>query len=155
MISRCTEWVGLHMLHCLMQAKRGVMHCQIAIDAQCCTIKVRAEEMARGWGNVALHTMPLEAIRVSTCAQWSVHDVPHWECQMLQCGTCTTYPVPAEEAHEDEGAELILFHVYEYKVSLHQDGKEHCRLKLVQKRAMIGKSHCLFMRRRSDAAAIT
>ncbi len=127
----CTKCVGLHALHPLLQAKRGVMHCQITIDAQCCMLKVRAKEMARGWGNVALHKTPSEAIRVDTCAQWSVHNMPYWECQMLQCGTCTTYPVPVEEAREDAGAEQILFHVYKYKVSLHQDSKEHCHLKLV------------------------
>ncbi len=27
----CTKCVGLHTLHCLLQAKRGVMHCQFAI----------------------------------------------------------------------------------------------------------------------------
>jgi hypothetical protein len=109
----------------LPQAKRGVMNCQIAIDAQCRTTKVQAKKIVRDWGNVALHTMPLEAIRAGTCAQWSAHNMPHWECQTLQWGTCTTYPVPVEEACEDVGAEQILFHVYEYKVLLHQDGKEH------------------------------
>ncbi len=68
----------------------------------------------------------------------------HWESQTHQCGTCTTYPVPAEEACEDRGAEQISFHVFKYKVSLHQDGKECCHLKLVQKRATIGKFHHLF-----------
>jgi hypothetical protein len=52
--------------------------------------------------------------------------------------------VPAEEAREDEGAKQISFHVYEYKVLLRQDGKEHRQLEIVQKRAVIGKYHCLF-----------
>ena len=64
----CTECVGLHTLHCLMQAKRGVMARQIAIDVQRRTTKARAEEMARGWGEVALHPKPLDAIRAGTCA---------------------------------------------------------------------------------------
>jgi hypothetical protein len=100
--------------------------------------------MARGWGDVALHTIQLEAIRVGTCAQWSAHNVPHWECQTLQCGTCTTHPVLAEEAPEDAGAEKISFHVYECKVLLCQDGKECCHLEIVQKKVTIGKFHCLF-----------
>jgi hypothetical protein len=45
---RCTKCVGLQMLHHLPQAKHGVMHCQLAIDAQCCTTKMRAKEMTRG-----------------------------------------------------------------------------------------------------------
>jgi hypothetical protein len=45
----CTKCVGLHTLHCSLQAKRGVMHCQIAIDDQCCTTKIWAKEMAWGW----------------------------------------------------------------------------------------------------------
>ncbi len=49
-----------------------------------------------------------------------------WECQTLQCSTCTLYPVPMDEAREDAGAKQILFHVYEYKVSLRKDGTE-CR----------------------------
>ena len=59
--------------------------------------------------------------------------------------TCTSYPVPAEEAREDAGAEQILFHVYKYKVSLHKGSKERWELKLVvQKRATIGKFHRLY-----------
>jgi hypothetical protein len=50
----CTECIGLHTLHRLLQAKCGIMHPQIAIDAQCWTTKKRAEEMSRGWGCVAL-----------------------------------------------------------------------------------------------------
>jgi hypothetical protein len=52
----------------------------------------------------------------------------------MQCGNCWAYPVLAEEAREDAGAEDICFHVYEYKVSIRQDGKERQRLELVQKR---------------------
>ncbi len=62
---------------------------------------------------------------------------------MLQCSTCTTYLVPTEEAREDGGAKQILFHVYEYEVLLHKDGKEHCCPGLVQKRATAGKFHHL------------
>jgi hypothetical protein len=129
----CTECIGLHTLHCLLQAKRGIMARQIAIDAQCCTTKARAEEMARGWGEVVLHPKPSDAIRSGTCARWSANDVLHWDCQTLQCKNCREYPVPAEEAPEDAGAKNILFHVYEYKVSLRKDGKEQRQLKLVQK----------------------
>jgi hypothetical protein len=52
--------------------------------------------------------------------------------------------VPAEEAREDAGVEVILFHVYEYKVSQRKDGKERRRLELVQKRTTIGEFHRLF-----------
>jgi hypothetical protein len=68
----------------------------------------------------------------------------HWQCQTLQCVDCIDYPVPKEEAREDAAAEDISFHVYEYKVSLHKNSKEHRRLELVQKRTMIGKFHCLY-----------
>ncbi len=34
--------------------------------------------------------------------------------------------------------------MYEYKVSLRKDGKEHRQLKLVQKRTKIGEFHCLY-----------
>jgi hypothetical protein len=54
---------------------------------------------------------------------------------------CKEYPVPAEEAREDAGAEDISFHVYEYKVSQRKDGKEGRRLELVQKRTTIGEFH--------------
>ena len=47
---------------------------------------------------------------------WSTGEVLHRECQTFQYSTCTSYPVPAEEAHEDAGAEKILFHIYKYKV---------------------------------------
>ena len=112
----CTECVGLYTLHRSLQAKCGIMARQIAIDAQRCTTKARAEVMVRGWGEVALHPKPSDAIRAGTCARWSANVVPHWECQTLQCANCKEYPVPAEEAREDAGAEDILFHVYEYKV---------------------------------------
>ncbi len=49
----CTECIGLHTLHHLLQAKCGIMAHQIAVDAQRRTTKARAEEMARGWGEVA------------------------------------------------------------------------------------------------------
>jgi hypothetical protein len=140
----CTECVGLYTLHRSLQAKRGVMARQIAIDAQRRTTKARAEVMARGWGEVALHPKPSDAIRAGTCARWSVNVAPHWECQTLQCANCKEYPVPAEEAREDAGAEVISFHVYEYKVSQRKDGKERRRLELVQKRTTIGEFHRLF-----------
>jgi hypothetical protein len=131
-------------LHRSLQAKRGVMARQIAIDVQCCTTKARAEEMARGWGEVVLHPKPSDEIWAGTCARWSANNVPHWDCQTLQCANCKEYPVPAEEVREDAGAEDILFHVYEYKVLLRQDGKEQQQLELVQKRTTIGKFHRLF-----------
>ena len=140
----CTECVGLFTSHCSLQAKRGVMARQIAIDAQRCTTKARAEVMARGWGEVALHPKPSDAIRAGTCARWSANVVPHWECQTLQCANCKEYPVPVEKAREDAGAEDISFHVYEYKVSQRKDGKEQRQLKLVQKGTTIGKFHRLF-----------
>ncbi len=54
--------------------------------------------------------------------------MPHWECQTLQCGNRMLYPVPAEEAHEDAGAEQILFHVYKYNVSVCKDRKLMARV---------------------------
>jgi hypothetical protein len=63
---------------------------------------------------------------------------------MLQCSNCKDYPVPKEEAKEDEAAEDISFHVNEYKVSLCKEGKERRQLELVQKCTMIGKFHCLY-----------
>jgi hypothetical protein len=120
----CTECVGLQTMHHYLQAKRGVMHCQIAINLGHCTRKAKAEEMARGWGDVGLHPTTFDAIAAGTCARWREHAVPHWECQTMQCGNCWAYPVPAEEAREDAGAEDICFHVYEYKVSIQQGGKE-------------------------------
>jgi hypothetical protein len=116
----------------------------IAIDRQRRSTKVRAEEMAQGWGNVALDPTPSDAIRAGTCARWIDGDVPHWECQTLQCGTCTSYPVPAEEARGDAGAEQNCFHVYEYQVSLRADGKKRRRLELVQMRTTTGEFHRLF-----------
>ncbi len=50
----CTECVSLHTLHRSLQAKRGVMYRQFAIDVQYCTRKAQAAEKARGWGLVAL-----------------------------------------------------------------------------------------------------
>jgi hypothetical protein len=62
----CTLCVGLQTMHRSLQAKRGVMHRKIAIDMQCRTTKARAEEMSRGWGVVALHSTPSDAIRAGT-----------------------------------------------------------------------------------------
>ncbi len=64
----CTECIGLQMLHHSLQAKRGIMHCKTAIDRQHQSTKVCAEEMARGWDNVALYPTSSDAIRVGTCA---------------------------------------------------------------------------------------
>jgi hypothetical protein len=94
---------------------------------------VRAETMARRWGDVTLHSTPRVAIIDGSCKRWSLHAVPHWECQTLQCGACKAPPVPEEEAREDAGAEEISFHVYEYKVSIRLDGKERRQHELVQK----------------------
>ena len=79
------QCVGLHTLHRLLQAKRGVMARQIAIDAQRCTTKAHAEEMAMGWGEVVLHPKPSDAIMAGACTRWSANNVPHWDCQTLQC----------------------------------------------------------------------
>ncbi len=70
--------------------------------------------------------------------------MPHSECQMLQCAKCKVNLVPKEEAREDATTEDILFHVYEYKVSLCKYGKEQRRLELVQKCAKIGEIHCIY-----------
>jgi hypothetical protein len=112
----CTECVGLHTLHCLLLAKHGVMHRQFAVDAQHRTRAAQAAKKASGWATVAWHPKPLLAITEGTCQQWSLHAVPHWECQTLQCSNCKGYPVAKEEAQEDGAPEVISFHVYEYKV---------------------------------------
>ncbi len=140
----CTECVGLHTLHCSLLAKRGVMHHQFAVDMQHCTRAAQAAEKASGWAAVAWHPKPSVAITEGTCQQWILHAVPHWECQMLQCGNCKEYPAQKEEAREDGAAEDISFHVYEYKVILRKDGKERRRLELVQKRTTIGEFHHLY-----------
>ena len=140
----CTKCVSLYTPHCLLQAKHGVMHHQFAIDAQYCTWKAKAAEKARGWGVIASEPTPSSAIMAGTCSQWSLHAVPHWECQTLQCTNCKEYPVPTEEAWEDTATEDISFHVYEYKVSLRWDSKEQRRLELVQKLTKIGKFHHLY-----------
>ena len=137
----CTLCVGLQSMHRSLQVKRGMMHRKIAFDMQRRTTRARAEKMSRGWGDVSLDPKPSDAVRSGTCARWSNGDVPHWECQTLSCGTCSPYPVPAEEAREDEGAEMISFHVYEYFTSLRADGKERRRMELVQKRTTIGQFH--------------
>jgi hypothetical protein len=140
----CMECVGLPTLHRLLLAKCGVMHRQFAVEVQHCTRAAQATKKASRWAAVALHPKPLLAITEGTCQQQSLHAVPHWECQTLQCGDCKEYPVPKEEAQEDGAAEDISFHVYEYKVSLHKDGKERRQLELVQKHRTIGKFHCLY-----------
>jgi hypothetical protein len=94
----CMECVGLHTLHCLLLAKRGVMHYQFAVDTQHCTRAAQAAKKASGWAAVAWHPKPLLAITEGICQQWSLHAVPHWECQTLQCGNCKEYPFPKEEA---------------------------------------------------------
>ena len=106
--------------------------------------RARSNEKVRGKSKREKHVFSAIAIRAGTCARWSANDIPHWDCQTLQCAVCKEYPVPAEEAREDAGAEDILFHVYEYKVLLRQDGKEQQQLELVQKRTTIGKFHRLF-----------
>jgi hypothetical protein len=68
MMCGCTECVSLQSLNCLLQAKHGVVQQQIAIDLQHRSQKMRADVMARGWGDVGLHTTPTDAIRVGTCA---------------------------------------------------------------------------------------
>jgi hypothetical protein len=140
----CTECVGLHTLHCLLQETCGVMHRQFVIDTQYRTRKVQAAEKARGWGNVASKPTATSVISPGTCTRWSSNDVPHWKCQTLQCADCKDYPVPKEEAREGASAEEILFHIYEYKVSVCKNGKEHRRLELVQKHTKIGESHRLY-----------
>ncbi len=84
----CIECVSLHTLHCLLLAKCGVMHRQFVVDTQHCTRAVQATEKASGWVAVAWHPKPLLAITESTCQRWSLHAVPHGECQTLQCGNC-------------------------------------------------------------------
>jgi hypothetical protein len=86
----------------------------------------------------------IAAIMEGPCPRWSLHAVPHWECQILQCGNCKEYPVPKEEAQEDGAVEDISFHVYNYKASLRKDGKERRRLELVQKCTKIGDFNCLY-----------
>jgi hypothetical protein len=140
----CTKCVGLHTLHCLLLAKRGVMHHQFALAVQHCTCVAQAAKKASRWAAVAWHLKPLLAIMEGTCQQWSLHAVPHWECQMHQCSNCKEYPVPNEEAREDRAAEEISFHMYKYMVSLRKDGKERRRLELVQKRTTIGEFHHLY-----------
>jgi len=120
------------------------MHRQFAIDVQYCTWKAQGTEKARGWGIVASELTATSAISVGTCARWSLHDVPHWKCQTLQCADCKEYPVPKKEAREGAAAEEILFHVYKYKVSVRKDGKERRWLELVQKHAKIGDFHHLY-----------
>ncbi len=128
----------------MLLAKHDVMHRQFALAAQHCTRVAQAAKKASRWAAVAWHPKPLLAIMEGTCRQWSLHAVPHWECQMLQCGNCKEYPVPNEEAQEDGAVEDISFHVYEYKVSLCKDGKERRRLELVQKRTTISEFHRLY-----------
>jgi hypothetical protein len=79
----CTECVSLHTLHCSLLAKRGAMHSQFAVDMQHCMRAAQATEKASGWATVTWHPKPLLAIMESTCQQWSLHAVPHWQCQTL------------------------------------------------------------------------
>jgi hypothetical protein len=120
------------------------MHCQFALAAQHCTRAVQAAKKASRWAAVAWHPKPLLTITEGTCQRWSLHAVPHWECQTLQCGNCKEYPVPNEEAREDGATEDISFHVYKYKINLCKDGKERRQLELVHKRTTIGKFHRLY-----------
>ncbi len=140
----CTECVGLHTLHCLLLAKRGVTNLQFAVDVQHCTRATQATKKTSGWAAVAWHPKPSLAIMEGICQRWSSHTLLHWKCQTLQCSDCKEYPVPKEEAQEDGAVEDISFHVYEYKVSLHKDGKERRRLELVQKCTRIVKFHRLY-----------
>ncbi len=52
------ECVGLHTLHRLLLAKRGVMHRQFAVDAQHCTRAAQAAKKASKWAAVAWHLKP-------------------------------------------------------------------------------------------------
>jgi hypothetical protein len=122
------------------------MHRQFAVDVHYCTRAAQAAKKASGWAAVAWHPKPLLAITEGIYQQWSLHAVLHWECQTLQCSDCKDYPIPKEEAQEDKAAEDISFHVYEYKVSLRKDGKEHRQLELMQKHTKIGKFHFLSYR---------
>ena len=139
----CTPCTELATMHRSLQAKRGLMHRQISIDLGRRTTKVRAAEMARGWGEVGWHPTPGDAIAAGTCTRWRNLAVPHWDCQTMNCTSCQGYPVPAEEAREDPGAEEICFHIYEYVTSERKDGKQRRRLELLQKRCSIGEFHRL------------
>ncbi len=97
----CTECVGLHTLHCSLLEKHGVMHHQFAVDAHYCTRAAQAAEKASGWATAAWHPKPSLAITEGTCQRWSLHAVPHWECQTLQCSNCKECPASMEEAQED------------------------------------------------------
>ena len=68
MMCGCTLCIGLQTLHRSLQAKQGIMHCKISINLQRRTTKANVEVMVRGWGNVALHPTPSDAIRAGTCA---------------------------------------------------------------------------------------
>ena len=63
----CTKCVGLHTLHHSLQAKRGVMHRQFAIDAQYSTREAQAAEKAKGWGLVTLDPTATSVISAGTC----------------------------------------------------------------------------------------
>jgi hypothetical protein len=98
--------------------------------------KAYAEEMACWWGDVMLH--------LTTSDLWNASALMHLECQTLQCNSCTSYPVLVEKAHEDAGMEMILYHMYKYKVLLCANGKEHWQLDLVQYQKTIGKFQYLY-----------
>ncbi len=100
--------------------------------------------MSRGWGDPGLYSTPLDAIQAGTCAWWTAHTVPHWKCQTLQCSECMDYPVPVEEACEDNESEHISFHVYECKKSTRKDGKEQTQFEMVHMTTKIGEFHRLY-----------
>jgi hypothetical protein len=60
----CWECVSLHTLHCSLLAKRGVMHCQFALDAQHCMRVAQAAKKASRW---AWQPKPLLAITEGAC----------------------------------------------------------------------------------------
>jgi hypothetical protein len=76
----------------------------------------------------------LHAMDIACCAAWGVPDTPVQQLQAIP-------PIPKEEAHDDDDAENISFHVYEYKTSLRKDIKERRWLELVQKHCKFGKFH--------------
>jgi hypothetical protein len=88
----CTPCTELATMHRSLQAKRGLMHRQISIDLGRRTTKVRAAEMARGWGEVGWHPTPGDAIAAGTCTRWRDLAVPHWDCQTMNCTSCRGYP---------------------------------------------------------------
>ena len=99
------------------------MHRQISIDLGRRTTKVRAAEMARGWGEVGWHPTPGDAIAAGTRYLYSMArsccatlGLPDDELHEL-----SGVSVPAEEAREDPGAEEICFHIYSERVDNNED----------------------------------